>query len=274
MLGKLLKHELRATARLIPLMYLAAALLALIATVLTSLKLTGYDIAAGSLLMFAGFASLIVSYIVIIMRFYKGIYGNEGYFWMTLPVSQAKLYLSRLIVGFCWTVASSAVAAGGYAYAMYLFSRNTRIDFGIEFEKLVQILTPKVCAVLISIILIQQLYFLVQVNLCITLSNIRPFQSLGLGAAVIAYMIISFIDQIIQGILAMFVPLTVRYTEGVGWSFQNGTMWSSLKTLGYHHTRSLSTPPIGYAGYILYPVLIVVLAILTVKLMRDKVNLK
>lgn len=48
----------------------------------------------------------LVTYVIVIMRFYKSCYGDEGYLTQTLPVSGKQIYFSKLLVAFCWCLLS------------------------------------------------------------------------------------------------------------------------------------------------------------------------
>ena len=41
----------------------------------------------------------LVTYVIVILRFYRSCYGDEGYLTQTLPVSGKQIYFSKLLVG-------------------------------------------------------------------------------------------------------------------------------------------------------------------------------
>ena len=119
MLGKLLKYEFKATARLLIPLYLSVLVFAL----LNRFLLPIYDISARYPLLFriAATLSLIIyvtlivgmmlmTLIVMIQRFYKNLLGDEGYLMFTLPVQSWKHVVSKLTVSMFWTVASGIIA--------------------------------------------------------------------------------------------------------------------------------------------------------------------
>ena len=122
MLGKLIKHEFRATARqMLPLflvvillscfMRLTASVLALgdgrssVLRLLSSLFSTGY--------VTSMFVSLVFSVAMMVSRFYKNLMTDEGYLMFTLPVSIHQLLWSKLIVSAVWFLATFLVDALG-----------------------------------------------------------------------------------------------------------------------------------------------------------------
>ncbi len=112
MLSKLLKHEFKATARLLLPLYLVLAVLTVFDRIVLSLHFTG------TLSMITGFvttayivsliAIVVVSFVIIITRFYKNLMSDEGYLMFTLPVKPHQLINSKLIVSMVWTLASIA----------------------------------------------------------------------------------------------------------------------------------------------------------------------
>lgn len=109
MLRKLMKHEFRATGRIMLPLYLVLLATAIGANFSTrGLLATRYRIldVLGTLLVIA-FAIAIVgvcvmSMVVMVQRFYKNLLQDEGYVMMTLPVSIHQQVWSKLIVSAVW----------------------------------------------------------------------------------------------------------------------------------------------------------------------------
>ena len=110
MLGKLIKHEFRATALFCGLLFAGLIVLAGLSRLFMLLErqLELFSLPLGITLGLYGvfaFASMTVVYVIIVRRFYVNVYGDEGYLTLTLPVRRSYIILSKLIVGFCWLVA-------------------------------------------------------------------------------------------------------------------------------------------------------------------------
>lgn len=111
MLGKLFKHELKATTRFLAPIYLILLLLSIMDRIVLNL-----DIFPGALQVIPGFitfayviaiiAVIAVTFIVMIMRFYKNLMSDEGYLMFTLPVKSHELINSKLLVSIGWTILS------------------------------------------------------------------------------------------------------------------------------------------------------------------------
>jgi hypothetical protein len=114
MLGKLLKYEFKATARIFLPLLLAIAVLTPITRFMTSI-----DVFPGALSIIPGiFAFLyiimlvaiaVVAGILIIIRFYKNMVTEEGYLMHTLPVTPSQHIWSKAIVSFVWSIVSTFV---------------------------------------------------------------------------------------------------------------------------------------------------------------------
>ena len=124
MLSKLLKHEFRATGRIMLPVFLM--LLASAGIFNLFLQLSGkYDYVALSVLrgLFSTifFVTLIgtavASFLLMIYRFYKNYMKDEGYLMFTLPVSTAQLIWSKLIAALVWSVATVLVVLCAIALA-------------------------------------------------------------------------------------------------------------------------------------------------------------
>lgn len=116
MLGKLLKYEIKSTARLLIPMYIALLLFGLINRFLnpfnaveTSNSFTLHTaISAFSMILYVGLiiGILVMTFIVMIQRFYKNLLGDEGYLMFTLPVKSWQHIVSKLLVSMLWIILS------------------------------------------------------------------------------------------------------------------------------------------------------------------------
>lgn len=139
MLGKLLKHELRATARIM----LPVYILLLVSAGLYALTMSlaeNYDILV--LRIFLALISAVfsitmigagvVTLVLMVYRFYKNYMTDEGYLMFTLPATVGQLVWSKLLTAFLWSVCSTVavIAAGAVAYSHSL----ARGDLSFFFE--------------------------------------------------------------------------------------------------------------------------------------------
>lgn len=112
MLGKSLKYEFKSTARIFALLYLALIVLAGVSR-LTSVLFSKIPIVSDLSGTFYGIilvGTIVVTFLLIIQRFYKCLLGNEGYLTMTLPVKPHIHILSKGITAIVWVILTVAVA--------------------------------------------------------------------------------------------------------------------------------------------------------------------
>ena len=113
MLRKLLKHEFRATGRVMLPMYLILLVTALGSNLAGRGMLNGHSDILNTLaviiVMAFGIAIcgvLVMSFVLMIQRFYKNLLQDEGYLMFTLPVSVHQHIWSKLIVSVVWFAAT------------------------------------------------------------------------------------------------------------------------------------------------------------------------
>ena len=115
MFGKLMKYELKATAKWYLIISSVLAILAIFAGLLASSVITGasnytrntaFTIAGiVVLVIFAGYIGLtLTNYIIIIRRFYNNIFGREGYLTWTLPTGSHTVLLVKVTSALIWSI--------------------------------------------------------------------------------------------------------------------------------------------------------------------------
>ena len=132
MFAKLLKHEWKATSGLLGIVSLAAlgvgALLTALIRFANSAPANMPDlvwvpvstIIVGGFLAIAAYA--MGTQIVLLMRFYKNKFSDEGYLTFTLPVTAHQILLSSLLNYLIWTVISVLVVVAAFAMVILVGS--------------------------------------------------------------------------------------------------------------------------------------------------------
>lgn len=113
MLSKLLKYEIKATARIFLPLYLVLLIFAGINQLITSLspEELGFPFAISMFLYIIILVGVfIITFIVMIQRFYKNLLSDEGYLMFTLPTQSWKHIMSKLLVSMMWIVISILVS--------------------------------------------------------------------------------------------------------------------------------------------------------------------
>lgn len=114
MLGKLFKHEMKATAGLLLPLYLVLAVLTVADRIVIYLDIfQGVLKVIPALITFAYglsiMAVILITSIYLIVRFYKNLMTDEGYLMFTLPVKSHDLINAKLLVCILWTIISVLV---------------------------------------------------------------------------------------------------------------------------------------------------------------------
>lgn len=173
MLGKLLKHEWNATARLILPLYLVLAVFTLINCVMLRLDLYPHN---GVLMLIPVFliggyvlsilAILVMTLVTLILRFCKNLMGDEGYLMFTLPVKTHQLITSKLLIACGWSILSAIAVAASlfgvlgtpenlvqFGVGLRDFSLQAKAAFGMSGAALLAMLGAGVLVSLVSSIL-------------------------------------------------------------------------------------------------------------------------
>ena len=131
MLGKLLKHEFRATGRIMLPLIGAELLLSVLAGLsvrgldrIQNMNFLGVTYVMTLIVFFLGlFAVGVVALVLMIQRFYRNLLRDEGYLSMTLPVSVDEHIWSKLIVSFVWFAAVGLLSVLAMLVMMAVGSR-------------------------------------------------------------------------------------------------------------------------------------------------------
>jgi len=112
MLGKLLKYEIRATARIFLPLYAVLLIFAFINRIL-SLSFHEWktpEVISMILYMTILIGMFVMTLVVMIQRFYKNLLSEEGYLMFTLPTKTWKHIISKLFIAMMWTLVSGLMA--------------------------------------------------------------------------------------------------------------------------------------------------------------------
>jgi hypothetical protein len=136
MLGKLIRHEIKSTARIFLPLYAVLLVFALLNRYLNPLQvfdssgtpnlesmLKGISISLYVILIIAVF---VLTLVIVIQRFYKNLLGDEGYLMFTLPVKAWQHILSKFLTAVIWyfmTAASVVISV------MILIGADKLFDF-------------------------------------------------------------------------------------------------------------------------------------------------
>jgi len=236
MLGKLFKHELKATARLLLPLYLVLAVMTLMDRIVINL-----DIFDGVLAIIPGVITFIyvisiiaivtVSFVIIILRFYKNLMTDEGYLMFTLPTKSSELINSKLFASILWTVASIVGVVASLFCLFITPERFTKLQegFSMAFAELEDAFHGKVTILIIEFVLffiialfnsILEIYFSIAIGQLF--NGHKVIGSFG------AYIAISTIIQILSTLVLALVGLINHSSMMELYSFPNIIMPFSI----------------------------------------------
>ncbi|NLN81010.1 MAG: hypothetical protein GX136_00445 [Clostridiales bacterium] len=272
MLAKLLKYDLKAGARMIPVAYLAIAASYLLGLLAKSLKIDQLLGTASVLLILGAIASVLVTFIFIILRFHKGVFGAEGYLTQTLPVGKGQIIASKAISAYIWTVLSILVAI---LAVLGLFQLLDMKDIGKYIELLFgSSFTPFVVFVTVTGF-IQILAYIGELYFAIALANTRLFIRNNIALSVVFFFAANFVVGLLEIVAMLFIPLGVRISD-TGASFTTEIMAGSLSNIDLLASSQppLSEIPLGIGSGFADLAAGIVLLLLARWLMAHKTSVK
>lgn len=113
MLSKLIKYEIKATGRIFLPLFLALLLFAGITRFISIIgpeKWTTPSTISMAIYIIIMVGMFVMTFIMMIQRFYKNLLSDEGYLMLTLPVKTWEHIVSKLLVSMLWIVASGSFA--------------------------------------------------------------------------------------------------------------------------------------------------------------------
>ena len=254
MLGKLLKHEFKATARTMLPMFGVVLVLSVLAN-LSFTRIADTDSGALDILFglfivafFLGLFTMgVMAMVVMIQRFYKNVLGDEGYLTLTLPVNVHEIVWSKLIVSFVWFLATGLIAMAAVFIAVFTL---TYTELGEMFRNMPSFgemmrmffeetgVTPlqltgaiaQFAAMIILSSLTGCLHFYAAMALGHSFSNNKVLLS------VVFFIAISFVFSFISSLLGIFVEglamtVTVEAGSSVMTTLQELSLGSMIYTL-------------------------------------------
>ena len=181
--------------------------------------------------------------------YWKTLYGQRGYFTMSLPVSGTAIFWAKitrmviecllalaLAVGGIIAVASAAAWSDGISLAEYTAGPRS-VAAGLPTSTVVIMIVAQV---------IVSLSWLVQGSAVMSIGAEGRFNHMGFGAPIIGFVLVYIVNQVLSTVGTFFVPLSVT-TDG---HFSTEIMWTSYRaTLGTERHPNV----IGIGSYILVP---------------------
>lgn len=276
MTGKLIKHDLRDGALVMGHIYLAAAIA--VAAMLVAVMFKPGDLVKFLLslvIVVITFIAVVVTFVSVVFGANRKLFGREGYLTLTLPVRTSSLIFSKWLAATVWVIISYALVAIAFV-GVYVFW-TTENEHGAEiFDMITQFaqsfgfgaekVYTQYFIVQAVIGLFNACIFVMFVLFAITLSNIRPFSSLGTFGVILYLAVILIGLQVACNALANIADITMVIQEsGISMAVDQAYINEALYNGGMS---------IGFTSVYFKAIITVFVYILTVQLVDSKVNLK
>lgn len=275
MLGKLIKHDLKATSRVIPFIYLSIAVLGLVGFIGLWMRKEAIGFIACFIMMFAGLGAYVATLILLAVRFHKSMFGREGYLTLTLPVSTGQLLLSKSISSLVWIFSSFIVMFGSIFLSIsIMFNHLDTLEPGVGAmlnETFSPLYGQGTVLFLISAV-VSSLYFIASIFFSFSLGNSGIFSNQGAWLGVLLYLGIDLVANIIGSIITFFMPLSMVIGKD-GISFTTQSMGQAMIDEIFAGVEP-TTFTIGIGSYIYEIALIVLFFVFANKLLKRKLCLK
>lgn len=275
MIGKLIKHDLKAGARRMGNIYLAA-LIACVAMLVSSFINSGFlRFLCSAAVIIIAFVAVIVTFVSVVFGANKSLFGREGYLTQTLPVRTSSLIFSKWLTSSLWVLISyGLVVVAIVAVFIYWTSKNQE---GIEVYDMVAAFLQsfgigaesvyKQYFIISAVIgLFNACIFVMFVLFSITLSNINPFHKLGSFGVIIYLAITIFVIQgATYGLESLCDVTLIIADSGITMTVDSALISEAVVNGG---------AAIGFTGVYFKAIVTVFLYIFTVQLTESKINLK
>ncbi len=272
MLGKLMKHECKQSARSVMLIYASAAAVILFVFFGMLTKITWIGILGSVVLYIVALVGVIMTLVSIIKNFYDTLYSNQGYLSFTLPVKCSNLLLSKVLVSVLWIILSFALAALCFlVIAMNAKATAEGSMAGIwdvlEMTGLKEMLPSgatlvKLLVLVIVLVLLMVLTFIGFVYFAVTVANTRALQKHPKLFGFLIFFLTYGVSNAIATKLTYSLPLSLEIsTQDVNLVFVAMDRSESMLSYGLGGTIFLALVALG-------------MLILTGWIMEHKVNIK
>lgn len=244
MLGKLIKHEWNAVARLFIPMYIALIIITGIGKLLLSTNaINSFPAIISGLFVFVYVFLILIIFIgtslYLVVRFYKNLYGDEGYLMHTLPVTTNQKLLSKSIVAFLFSMISFLLCAASIFVlvitkdawaaipeAIQQTRESLLFELGMSLEQTIAIFIVTCLIGLLS-----------QIFMCYASISIgQLFKGHKIIGSIAGFVAFSTISQVISSILLIIIQIDKieNTTDFIPITFTATSILSALLCIAYY----------------------------------------
>ncbi|MCR5675194.1 MAG: hypothetical protein K6G16_05720 [Lachnospiraceae bacterium] len=256
MLGKLIRHEFKATWKILLLLN-AVTLGAGVACFFVMNTLHGYmengdELISNNVLRMLVTSSYVTWFILyflsifavnlgtvlfLMIRYYRSLYSKEGYLTFTLPVGTQEILHAKLITGYVWSIGGGLITMLsillmllGLLFSFTPFEQQEILQEVGDFANL--ILNPATLLLFVLFGLVMPLYGLISIYFCITVGQL--WQKHKIAGAILCYIALNFVNRVIMSFLTIgrMMLLPFAFSDDLSdfrfSSYYNGTLITTL----------------------------------------------
>ena len=170
---------------------------------------------------------ILMTYYAVIIRYYRSIYGNEGYLTNTLPIETYEIILAKLLTFFSWFIVNGIIIFFTFWFIIPvegIFKANIfRPEVLREIEMFLRHSVGTALIIGIISMLVMTIEKILFLFLCVSIANmVKSYRILtGIGAYIILGGIIGLIKQVI---------LTFTYIFDKNYGNYDNSEWEVLRT--------------------------------------------
>ncbi|BBM56064.1 hypothetical protein JMUB4039_0013 [Leptotrichia trevisanii] len=238
-LGKLIKYDFMDVSKLIIPFYIGMGVMGIVIRIFWFVLLNEkiderVRISTGvfQVMSYFGYAIAIIgiilmTYYAVIIRYYRSIYGNEGYLTNTLPIETYEIILAKLLTFFSWFVVNGIIIFFTFWFIIPvegIFKANIfRPEVLREIEMFLRHSVGTALIIGIISMLVMTIEKILFLFLCVSIANmVKSYRILtGIGAYIILGGIIGLIKQVI---------LTFTYIFDKNYGNYDNSEWEVLRT--------------------------------------------
>ena len=189
--------------------------------------------------------------------YWKTLYGQRGYFTMSLPISGTVIFWAKITRIVIECLLALALAVGGIiavAAAAAWSDGISLAEYTAGPRSLVAGMPTSTVVIMIAVQIVLSMSWIVQGCAAMTIGAEGRFNHLGFGAPIIGFVLLYIVNQVLSTVGTFFLPLSVT-TDG---HFSTEIMWTS-----YLATRGTEGHPnvIGIGSYVLVPLFALVMGL-------------
>lgn len=223
MFGKLIKHEIRHSARYNLVIYSVALAVTLVMGLSLITEATALGVISCFAIYITGFATVVVTLISVIKNFYDTLFSRQGYLTLTLPVKGSMLLTSKVLVSFLWIILGFLIMALTWVSIFFYVRQQTRADFEavkILFSDtgLLELVPSGTVIVQVLIVLgllalTKILTYVGYIYFAVTVANTRTFQAHPKFFGAVTFFAVMTVISKISNMLTEKAPLTFFVTN-------------------------------------------------------------